>query len=117
MNRSGEAVVRLVNKYGIDISVKQGENPKAIAGGRVVYSGKFDGYGNMLIIDHGNDFHSLYGNLSEMTIQKNSLLVEGMDVGQINDSTKNSAPGPVLYFEIRYKGKPLDPLKWLQRRS
>ncbi len=105
----------LVNKNGIDIRVAQGENPKAIAGGRVVFKGKFEGYGNLLIIDHGNGYHSLYGNLSESSIQESSLLVEGMDVGSIRASKQNSAP--LLYFEIRHKGRPVDPMKWLQRRS
>jgi len=105
----------IVNKNGIDISVKQGEISKAIAGGRVVFSGKFKGYGNLIIIDHGNGYHSLYGNLSETSIQESVLLVEGMDVGTINDSPKSGKP--VLYFEIRHKGRPVNPLKWLQRRS
>jgi septal ring factor EnvC (AmiA/AmiB activator) len=105
----------LVNKNGIDIRVMQGENPKAIAGGRVVFKGNFEGYGNLLIIDHGNGFHSLYGNLYESSIQESSLLVEGMDVGSIRASKKNSTP--LLYFEIRHKGRPVDPMKWLQRRS
>ncbi len=105
----------MVKKNGIDISVGQGEKPKAIAGGRVVFTGKFEGYGNLLIIDHGNGFHSLYGNLSETSIQERSLLVEGMDIGTLNKSKKNS--NPLLFFEIRHKGRPVDPLKWLQRRS
>ena len=104
-----------VNKNGIDISAGQGENPTAIAGGRVVFTGKFEGYGNLLIIDHGSGFHSLYGNLAKTPIQKNSLLVEGMDIGSV--STNKKTGSPLLYFEIRHKGKPIDPLKWLQRRS
>jgi septal ring factor EnvC (AmiA/AmiB activator) len=105
----------LINKNGIDIGVMQGENPKAIAGGRVVFKGNFEGYGKLLIIDHGNGYHSLYGNLSESSIQESSPLVEGMDVGSIRASKKNSTP--LLYFEIRHKGRPVDPMKWLQRRS
>lgn len=105
----------LVNRSGIDISVGQGENPKAIAGGRVVFSGNFKEYGNLIIIDHGSGYHSLYGNLSKSSIENSSLLVEGMNVGSISDSQKSS--NPVMYFEIRHKGRPVDPLMWLQRRS
>ena len=105
----------LVKKNGIDISAGQGETPRAIAGGRVVFTGKFEGYGNLLIIDHGNGFHSLYGNLSETSIQESALLVEGMDVGRIEKSSKNK--NPLLFFEIRHKGRPVDPLEWLQRKS
>ena len=105
----------LVKKNGIDISAGKGENPRAIAGGRVVFTGKFEGYGNLLIIDHGSGFHSLYGNLSETSIQESALLVEGMDVGTIEKSKKSK--NPLLFFEIRHKGRPVDPLEWLQRQS
>ena len=105
----------LVKKNGIDIIAGKGENPRAIAGGRVVFTGKFEGYGNLLIIDHGNGFHSLYGNLSETSIQESALLVEGMDVGTIEKSKKSK--NPLLFFEIRHKGRPVDPLEWLQRQS
>jgi septal ring factor EnvC (AmiA/AmiB activator) len=105
----------LVNKSGINISVDKDENPRAVAGGRVVFTGNFEGYGNLLIIDHGNGYHSLYGNLSKTSIKEDSLLVEGMNIGSVSSSKQNKTP--VLYFEIRHKGRPVDPLKWLQSRS
>jgi septal ring factor EnvC (AmiA/AmiB activator) len=100
-------------RNGIEIKAGSGDAAQAIAGGRVVYINKFKGYGNMLIIDHGNGYHSLYGNLSEMSLEKGNLLVNGMNVGRITKSGKSD--DHVLYFEIRYRGKPIDPMDWLEK--
>ena len=106
---------KVVFKNGLEIEVKPGDHPKAIAGGRVVFADKFQGYGNLLIIDHGSGYHSVYGNLEEVSIKESELLVEGMDVGKVSksDTTNQRA----LYFELRHKGKPIDPMNWLQRKS
>jgi septal ring factor EnvC (AmiA/AmiB activator) len=106
---------KVVFKNGLEIEVKPGDHPKAIAGGRVVFADKFQGYGNLLIIDHGSGYHSVYGNLEEMTIRESELLVEGMDVGKVSKSDTTNQPA--LYFELRHKGKPIDPMNWLQRKS
>jgi septal ring factor EnvC (AmiA/AmiB activator) len=71
-----------------------------------------EGYGNLLIIDHGSGYNSLYGNLSEITMKTGELLIAGMEVGKADKSKNFDAPA--LYFEIRYKGKPVDPLAWLK---
>ncbi len=104
-----------VFKNGIEIKPDRGEIPKAIAGGRVVYADWFKGYGMLLIIDHGNDYHSLYGNLSEIFLNTGDILTEGKDIGKIGTSTLLNFP--TLYFEIRHKGKPVDPMEWLTRKS
>jgi septal ring factor EnvC (AmiA/AmiB activator) len=99
-----------VFKNGIEIKLTPGINPKAVAGGRVVYANTFKGYGNLLIIDHGNGFHSLYGNLEEISFKSGELLIGGMDVGKAGIS--KTLKYPALYFEIRYKGKPQEPTQW-----
>ena len=99
-------------RNGIEIKAESGELAQAIAGGRVVYANRFKGFGNMLIIDHGSGYHSLYGNLSDMSLGKGNLLVKGMDVGKIRVS--DNKKGHALYFEIRYKGKPINPMDWLE---
>jgi septal ring factor EnvC (AmiA/AmiB activator) len=100
-------------RNGIEIKAKSGELAQAIAGGRVVYANRFEGFGNMLIIDHGSGYNSLYGNLAEMSLEKGNLLVSGMKVGKVSES--KSLNVPVLYFEIRYKGKPINPMDWLEK--
>lgn len=101
-------------RNGIEIKVKSGDAAQAIAGGRVVYVNKFEGFGNMLIIDHGSGYHSLYGKLSEMSLEKGNLLINGMNVGKVSES--NNSNVPALYFEIRYKGKPINPMDWLEKK-
>jgi septal ring factor EnvC (AmiA/AmiB activator) len=100
-----------VFKNGIEIKLTPGINPKSVAGGRVVYANTFEGYGNLLIIDHGNGYHSLYGNLEEISFKSGELLIGGMDIGKAGRS--KSRKYPALYFEIRYKGKPQEPTQWL----
>ncbi len=102
-----------VFKNGIEIGAKPEDIPQTIAGGRVVYTGQFEGYGNLVIIDHGGGYHSLYGNLSEILLKKGNIVVKGFEVGKISRSGNSDIPA--LYFEIRHKGKPVDPRGWLDR--
>lgn len=104
-----------VFKNGVEIQPRQDEKPKAVAGGRVVYADWFKGYGLLLIIDHGSGYHSLYGNLSEIFLNTGDILVERTVVGKIGKSELLSYP--TLYFEIRHKGKPIDPVEWLERKN
>jgi septal ring factor EnvC (AmiA/AmiB activator) len=68
-----------------------------------------------LIIDHGSGYHSLYGNLSEIFLNTGDILIEGTVVGKIGKSELLTFH--TLYFEIRHKGKPVDPAEWLGRNS
>ncbi|RJQ54014.1 MAG: hypothetical protein C4526_05550 [Nitrospiraceae bacterium] len=102
-------------KNGLEIEAGPDDVPKAVAGGRAVYSGELEGYGKILIIDHGNGYNTLYGNLSGISLQKNDLLIQGTDLGKIARSKILNTPA--LYFEIRYNGKPVDPAEWLGRQG
>ena len=104
-----------VFKNGMELKPNRGEKPKAIAGGRVVYADWFKGYGLLLIIDHGSGYHSLYGNLSEIFLNTGDILIGGTVVGKIGMSRLLDYPS--VYFEIRHKGKPVDPAKWLKRKG
>jgi len=86
-----------------------------VAGGRVVYADWFEGYGNLVIIDHGSGYHSLYSNLSDISLQSGNIVTKGFEVGGVSKSRQLNVPA--LYFEIRYKGKPVDPMKWLESKS
>jgi septal ring factor EnvC (AmiA/AmiB activator) len=87
---------------------------KAVYGGKVVFADWFKGYGNLVIINHGEGYHTLYGNLSE-TFLKVGDIIKGKDfIGKAGESGILNAPS--LYFEVRYKGKPLDPMQWLKRK-
>ena len=104
-----------VFKNGIEIRVKDHEKPKAVAGGRVVYSDWFKGYGLLLIINHGKGYHSLYGNLTETFHKTGDIINKGTTLGVTGKSRLLNVPS--LYFEIRHNGKPINPMKWLKRRS
>lgn len=103
-----------VFKNGIEIKAKEGYRPKAVAGGQVVYADWFKGYGQLLIINHGSGYHSLYGNLNEIFHETGDIIKKGTSIGKTGKSELLNVPS--LYFEIRYKGKPVDPRKWLKRK-
>ncbi len=103
-----------VFKNGVELKASPREKPKAVAGGRVVYADWFKGYGLLLIINHGNGYHSLYGNLSEIFHKTGDIINKSNAIGKVGNS--NTLNIPTLYFEIRYKGKPIDPAKWLRKK-
>lgn len=86
----------------------------AVHTGKVVYADYFQGYGNLLIIDHGMTYYSLYGHCAEFLAAVGDMVRAGQPVAMVGDS--GSLKGECLYFEIRYKTKALDPLQWLKRR-
>jgi len=104
-----------VFKNGIEIRAVNSEQPRAVAGGNVVYADWFKGYGLLLIINHGNGYHSLYGHLSEIFFKSGDIIKKGIAVGNIGESGVLNVPS--LYFEIRYKGKPVDPMQWLKKTN
>jgi murein hydrolase activator len=98
-------------RNGIDIQAEQGEPIRAVFKGKVIYSDWFKGYGNMLIIDHGEHYYTVYAHLEEVFKSKGDAVGINEVVATLGDS--GSFSGPLLYFEVRYHGKPLDPLQWL----
>ena len=92
----------------------QDTSAKAVYHGKVVFAEWFKGYGKLVIINHGEGYHTLYGSLSEIFTNVGDIIKENQVIGRVGDSGVLNAPS--LYFELRYKGKPLDPLQWLKRR-
>jgi septal ring factor EnvC (AmiA/AmiB activator) len=103
-----------VLKNGIEIKPLEGYSPKAVLTGRVVYADWFKGYGKILILDHGSGYHTLYGHMSEIFHGIGDIIKQGMTLGKIGKSEMLDIH--TLYFEIRYKGKPVDPMKWLKKK-
>lgn len=97
---------------GIDISAHYGDNVLSIAPGRVVYADRFMGYGNLVLIDHLDGYYSLYGHLAEILVSVGKEIIEGRIIGRIGES--GSLSGPMLHFELRKDGKPVDPLAYLK---
>lgn len=96
---------------GIFLRTSSGQAVKAIAAGQVVYADWLRGFGNLLIIDHGKGYMSLYGNNETLFKQVGDVLDRGDVVAAVGNSGGNEDFG--LYFELRHESKPLDPIKWM----
>ena len=98
-------------RSGVDIRSDRGEPIHSVSGGRIMYADWFKGYGNMMIIDHGHSYCTLYAHLEEMFKQKGEAVKSGEVIATVGESGALSGPG--LYFEVRHRGKPEDPQMWL----
>jgi septal ring factor EnvC (AmiA/AmiB activator) len=98
---------------GIMLSGKAGSPVSAVYHGRVVYADWMRGFGLLLIIDHGDGYMSLYGHNESVLVEEGDWVESGQPVATMGMSGGGSRPG--LYFEIRYKGKPQDPMRWCRR--
>ena len=82
--------------------------------GRVVHSGWFKGYGNLVIVDHGEGYYTLMAHLATLAKAEGDEVRAGEPVGTLGET--GSLKGPYLYFELRQGTRPLDPLRWLTRK-
>ena len=96
---------------GLFLRAASGQPVKAVAAGRVVFADWLRGFGNLLIIDHGKGYMSLYGNNETLYKQVGDTLKGGDTVAAVGNSGGNEDSG--LYFELRYKGEPLNPMQWI----
>ena len=96
---------------GLFISAEPGREVKAVAGGRVVYADWLRGFGNLLILDHGDGYMSLYGNNESLLRQVGEETRAGDTIAATGNSGGNPDSG--LYFELRFQGKPFDPIPWV----
>ncbi len=98
---------------GIEIKADRGEPIRAVYDGRILYARWFKGYGNMIIIDHGNNYYTIYAHAQELFASQGDTVEMGEVVATVGDS--GSMIGPSLHFEVRHHGKPVDPLKWIKK--
>jgi septal ring factor EnvC (AmiA/AmiB activator) len=97
---------------GLTIESEFGTPVLAVADGAVSYTGRLRGYGQIVILDHGGGYFTLYGHLDEVECFKGQLILQGDPVGKVGDS--GSLSGPQLYFEFRENRVQVDPLQWLK---
>lgn len=100
---------------GIMIAATSGDNVVAAASGRVVFADWLRGFGLLLIIDHGDQYMSLYGNNESLLKQVGEEVTAGDLIALSGENDVRQQAG--LYFEIRYKGSPTNPMKWLRKQS
>ena len=99
---------------GIDISGSRGQAVKAAASGRVVYAGNaLRGYGNLIIIKHNDDFLSAYAHNDKILVSDQQEVKAGQEIAKMGSTGTNAVK---LHFEIRYKGKSVDPVRYLPRK-
>jgi murein DD-endopeptidase MepM/ murein hydrolase activator NlpD len=96
---------------GIDFRGAKGDEAHCTANGRVVFAGWYGGYGNCVRIAHANNYETLYGHLSRITVKVGQDVVVGQKIGEVG-STGHST-GAHLHYEIRLNGKPVNPIKFL----
>ena len=97
---------------GISIDAPAGTQIHAIYEGQVIFASYFKGYGNMIIVDHGGGFFSLYAHAANLLKKVGATVAKNEVVASVGDT--DSTKGPMLYFEIRYQGKPVDPSPWFR---
>jgi septal ring factor EnvC (AmiA/AmiB activator) len=111
------AVARRVGRAtaanGIEIAADDGASARAVHDGVVAFAGAFAGFGNLVILDHGSQSFSLYGDLLEVGVKKGDHVAQGQPLGTVGPT---SSGGNGLYFELRVDGQPVDPLQWLKKR-
>ena len=98
---------------GLFIKAESGQPVRAIADGRVVYADWLRGFGNLLILDHGGGYMSLYGFNETLLKAVGDPIKSGDNVAEVGNTGGNQDSG--LYFELRFQSKPFDPMKWVAR--
>jgi murein hydrolase activator len=98
---------------GLKIEAAAGAQVRAVFAGTVLFSQWFKGYGNLIILDHGNRIFSLYGNVKSPAVAVGDKIATGQPIAGVGESEEAGAGGH-LYFEIRQDNKPEDPQKWLR---
>jgi septal ring factor EnvC (AmiA/AmiB activator) len=102
-----------VARNGVEIAADEDAAVRAIHGGTVGFAGPFEGFGTLVILDHGNDGYSLYGYLSSTPLTLGETVRTGAEVGRVGLAP---AGPPTLYFELRIDGRPVNPVQWLKPR-
>lgn len=102
-------------RNGVDIEAGEGRDVAAVAGGHVVYTGWFKGYGNLIILDHDNEYYTLYAHVADILVKEGDDVKQGQRIGTVGET--GSLEGPRLYFEVRFEGKPQNPEQWLRKRG
>lgn len=97
---------------GVSISASPGTEIKAIYEGTVIFADYFKGFGNMIIVDHGGGYFSLYAHASRLAKKVGAEVSRHETIAAVGDV--DSSKGSMLYFEIRHQGKPVDPAGWVR---
>lgn len=107
VSRFGERDAQGIAATGVDIEASPGSPITCVWQGRVAYAGMLKGYGNLIVVDHGEGYYSLYGRAARLYKSEGQQVERGDCLGTVAEGAGS------LYFEIRHRRKPQDPLVWL----
>ena len=93
---------------------ESGAEVRAVAAGRVIFSDELRGFGNLLIVDHGGQYLSIYANNETLLRHTGDSVKPGDVVSRAGNSSGDDQTG--LYFELRFQGRPFDPMTWIGGR-
>ena len=97
---------------GIDLRAPKGSKVNAVYPGKVVFARPFEGYGLLVIVDHGGGYFTLYAHLGRFLVAKGDQVAQDLPVGILGDT--GSLKGPYLYFEVRENGRAVNPANWVR---
>ena len=100
-----------ITMNGVNIKTKRSTNVQAIYEGEVIFANALKGFGNLIIVDHGDNYMSLYGNNDVLRRKVGEQIAAGEVIAQTGGNTQQG----LFYFEIRHKGKPINPAAWCRR--
>jgi len=98
-------------RKGVEFAVPLGSAVRAVAAGQVRFAGRFRGYGNLIILDHGDEYFTVFAHLARIEVALGQSVAAGEEIGVVGET--GTLAGPHLYFEVRRGGTPLDPREWL----
>ncbi|MDY0131921.1 MAG: peptidoglycan DD-metalloendopeptidase family protein [Desulforegulaceae bacterium] len=101
------------HKSGIGLKADLGEPVHSVFSGKVAFADWFKGYGNMMIIDHGDSYFTIYAHVQEYFKQKGDSVRKDEVIATIGET--GSMSGPFLHFEVRHHGTALNPLSWIKK--
>jgi len=100
---------------GISLEASPGAVVRGVYKGRVVFADWFKGYGNLMIVDHGDNFHTVMAHLSEILKKRDDWIATGESIAKVGRT--GSLSDSALYFEIRHRGVPLNPFEWFSQKD
>ncbi|XKH60236.1 peptidoglycan DD-metalloendopeptidase family protein [Halomonas sediminis] len=103
-----------VHHNGIVIQASAGTTVTAVHTGRVVFADWMRGFGNLLIVDHGDQIMTLHAHLQHFSVRPGQKIARGDELGRVGDS--GGRPEAALYFEVRQGGEPINPQRWIANR-
>jgi septal ring factor EnvC (AmiA/AmiB activator) len=112
--RRGTGVAGAPGQNGIQFTATEGSPVRAVHDGSIAFAGPFTGYGTLVIVDHGAQTFTLYGQLGASQVERAAKVEQGDVIGTAGRVLVGIAG---IYFEMRVDGKAVDPLEWLKKKS